>query len=82
MGQMSDEEKAIMEANHDEASNKAANLALRLLETRSFIHSTLSLEYRPADDSSEPQLAFHYLQAKVVENEEAFRVATIEVGTL
>ena len=37
-----------------EASNGADDLALRLLEARSFIHSTLSLDYGSADEPSEP----------------------------
>ena len=40
------------------------------------------MEYGLADEPSEPQLAFHRLQVKVTEKEEALRVATIEVGTL
>ena len=82
MGQTSDEEKAIVEASRTEASSKADDLALRLLEARSFIHSTLSLEYGPIDEPSEPQLDFHRLQAEVAEKEKALRVATAEVGTL
>ena len=82
MGQMSDEEKAIVEASRIEASSRADDLALRLLEARSFIHSTLSLEYGLIDEPSEPQLAFHRLQAEVAEKEKALRVATAEVGTL
>ena len=60
-GQTSEEKRAIVEANHDEARNRTADLALRLLKARSFIHSTLSLEYRLADEPSEPKLAFHRL---------------------
>lgn len=41
-----------------EASSKVDGLRLRLLEARSFIHSTLRLEYGSADEPSEPQLAF------------------------
>ena len=54
LGQSRDEERAIVEASHAEASNKADDLALKLLEARFFIHSTLSLEYGPADEPSEP----------------------------
>jgi len=50
-----------VEASRDEASSRATNLALMLLEARSFIYSTLSLEYGLADEPSEPQLAFHRL---------------------
>ena len=82
LGQTRDEERAIVEASRAEASNKADDLALQLLEAKSFIHSILSLEYGLADEPSEPQLAFCRLQAKVVEKEEALRVATVEVGTL
>ena len=52
------------------------------MKARYFIHSTLSLEYEPVDEPSEPQLAFHHLQAKVAETIEALRVATADVGTL
>jgi len=79
---MRDENRAIMEASQAEASSRADDLALRLLEARSFIHSTLSLEYGSADESSEPQLAFRHLQAEVAEKEEALRVATAEVSNL
>ena len=61
LGQTSDEERAIVEASRAKVSSKADDLALRLLEVRSFIHSTLSLEYGPTDEPSEPQLAFHCL---------------------
>ena len=43
-----------MEASRAKASSKVGDLAPRLLEARSFIHSTLSLEYRPTDEPSEP----------------------------
>jgi len=43
-----------VEASRTKVSSKADALALRLLEARSFIHSTLSLEYGPADKPSEP----------------------------
>ena len=55
---MRNEERAIVEASQAEANNRADDLALRLLEARSFIHSTLSLEYGSANEPSEPQLAF------------------------
>ena len=42
---MRNEERAIVEASQAEANNRADDLALRLLEARSFVHSTLSLEY-------------------------------------
>ena len=70
-----------MEASRDEASSRAADLALRLMKARSFIHSTLSLEYGSADEPSEPQLAFRHLQVEVAKKKEALRVATAEVGT-
>ena len=82
MGQMRDEERAIVEASRIEVSSRADDLALRLLEARSFIRSTLSLEYGLVDEPSEPQLAFHHLQAKVVETMKALRVAIVDVGTL
>ena len=66
-----------------EASNGVDDLALRLLEARSFIHSTLSLDYGSADEPSEPQLAFHCLQVdEPSEPHEALRVAIAEVDTL
>ena len=43
-----------MEASHAESSSRADDLALRLLETRSFIHSTLSLKYGLVDKPREP----------------------------
>ena len=43
-----------MEASCAKVSSKADDLTLRLLDARSFIHSTLSLEYGPADKPSEP----------------------------
>ena len=70
-----------MEASRIKASSRADKLALRLLESRSFIHSTLSLEYEPVYEPSEPHLAFRQHQAEVVEKE-ALKVATVEVGTL
>ena len=79
LGQTSDEERTIVEASRTEASRKVNDLALRLLEARSFIHFTLSLEYGPTD---EPQLAFRCLQAEVAKKEEVLRVATVEVVTL
>ena len=82
LDQMRDEERAIVEACRSEAISRADDLALRLLEAKSFIHSTLSLDYRLADEPSEPQLAFCRLQAKVAEKYEALRVATAEIGTL
>ena len=80
LGQTSDKERAIMEASRAKASSKADDLALRLLEASSFIHSTLSLEYGPIDEPSEPQLAFHHFQVEIVEKEEALRVTIAEVG--
>ena len=71
-----------MEASRIKASSRADKLALRLLESRSFIHSTLSLEYEPVYEPSEPHLAFRHHQAEVAEKKEALRVATVEVGTL
>jgi len=51
------------------------------LDARSFIHSTLSLEYERVDEPSEPQLAFRHLYTEVVEKKEALKVATVEDGT-
>lgn len=55
---------------------------MRLLQATSYIHSSLSLEYGSADEPSETQLAFHCLHVELAEKEEAFRVATVEIGTL
>ena len=71
-----------MEFSRNEASGRAANFALRLLEARSFIHSTLSLEYKLADEPSEPWFIFCCLQVEVAEKEEAMKAAIAEVGTL
>ena len=65
-----------------EECNKANDLTLRVVEARSSIHSSLSLEYGPSDEPSEPQLAFRCLQAEVAKKEEALKVSTAEVGTL
>ena len=51
---MRDKERAIEKASRTEESNRANDLALRLLEARSFIHSTMSLEYGPTDEPSKP----------------------------
>ena len=50
-----------MEASCAEASSRVDDLALRLLEASSFIHSTLSVEYGSANEPSEPWLAFRHL---------------------
>ena len=71
-----------MEASCVETSSRVDDLALRLLEARSFTHSNLSLEYGLTGESSEPQLAFRHLQAEVAEKEAALRVAIAKVGTL
>ena len=72
----------MIEASRAEASRRVDDLAMRLLQARSYIHSTLSLEYELANEPSEPQLAFYRLQAKVDEKEEASRIATAEISTL
>ena len=78
-----DEKRAMLEAGRAEASSQADDLALELLQARSDIHSTLSMEYgREGDKPSEPQQAFRRLQTELAEREEALRVATIEVRTL
>ena len=48
----------MIEASCAEASRRVDDLAMRLLQARSYIHSTLSLEYELANEPSEPQLAF------------------------
>ena len=82
LSQTRDEERATLEASHAEVSSRVDDLAMRLLQTRSYIHSTLSLEYRSADERSKPQLVFHRIQAEVAKKEEAFRVAIAKVSTL
>ena len=82
LSQTRDEERATLEASHAEVSSRADDLAMRLLQTRSYIHSTLSLEYRSADERSKPQLVFHRILAEVAKKEEAFRVAIAKVSTL
>ena len=61
LDQNRDEERATLEASHADVSNRTDDLAMRLLQARSYIHCTLSLEYGPTDEPSEPQLAFHCL---------------------
>ena len=43
MGQTRDEERATIEASHAKASSRANDLAVRILEARSFIYSTFNL---------------------------------------
>ena len=71
-----------MEASHAESSSRADDLSLRLLETRSFIHSTLRLKYGLVDKPREPQSVFRCLQTEVAAKKEELRVATAEVGIL
>ena len=82
LGQMRDGERVMLEASSAEVSSRADDLAMRLLQARSYIHSNLSLEYGSANEPSEPQLAFHRLQVEVAEKEEALRVVTVEISTL
>ena len=82
MGQTRDEERVAIEASHVEVSSRADDLAVRLAQATSYIHSTLSLEYVPTDEPSEPQLTFCHLHAKVTKKKEALRVSTTEIGTL
>ena len=57
-----DEERAILEACKAVASNRANDLALKLLQVKSCIHSALDMEYeRVGDKPSEPQQAFSRL---------------------
>lgn len=82
MGQIRDKERVTLKASHVEASSRADDLAIRLLQSRSYIHTTLSLECGSADEPNEAQLAFHHLQAEVAEKKEVLRVATGEISTL
>ena len=77
---MRDEDKATIEASRAGVSSRADNLAMRLLQARCYIHYTLCLEYRSANEPSEPQLAFPRLQVKVAEKEE--HLTTAEISTL
>ena len=50
-----DEERAALEAGRAVASSRADELALELLQARSYIHSALSMEYRrKGDKPNEP----------------------------
>ena len=50
-----DEERATLEAGRVAASSQADDLALELLQARSYIHSALSTEYwRKGDKPNEP----------------------------
>ena len=72
-----------MEAGRVVASSRVDDLALELLQARSYIHSALSMGYgREGDKPNEPQQAFLRLQTQLVERDKALRVATAEVGTL
>ena len=72
-----------MEARRVEACSRADGLVLELVQARSYIHSTLGMEYEQEDDEpSEPQLDFYHLQTELVKREKALRVAIVEVGTL
>ena len=49
-----------MEASRVVASSRVDDLALELLQARSYIHSTLTTDYgKKGDEPSEPQQAFH-----------------------
>ena len=50
-----DEERAALEAGKAAASSRADDLALELLKARSYIYSTLSMEYkREGDEPNKP----------------------------
>ena len=82
LGLTRDDERAMIEAGCAKVSSRVDYLAMRLVQARFYIHYTLNLEYGSVDESNEPQLAFHRLQAEAAEKEEALRVATIEISTL
>ena len=72
-----------MEAGKAKASNRADGLAFELVQVKAYIHSTFSMEQGwEGDKPSKPQLTFCSLQTKLIEREEALKVATTEVGTL
>jgi len=76
-------EKVVLEASRAKASSRVDGLALELVHARAYIHSSLSMEYgQEGDEPSELQLAVRFPQIKLVEREEALRVATTEVCTL
>jgi len=50
-----DEERAALEVGRAEASSRVDGLALELVQARSYVHSTLSMEYRlEGDEPSDP----------------------------
>ena len=50
-----DEEKAALKAGRVTTSNRANDLALELLQVKTYIHSALDMEYeRKSDKPSEP----------------------------
>ena len=64
-------------------SNRANDLALELLQVKTYIHSALDMKYgKENDEPSEPQWAFRLLQTKLAKRKKALRVATVEVRTL
>ena len=74
-----DEERAALEASRFTASSQADDLALDLLQAKSYIHSTLSMEYgREGNEPKKPQRAFRCLQIELAEKEKALRFATAE----
>lgn len=78
-----DEERAALEVSKATASSRADDLALELLQARSYIHSTLSMKYkREGDEPSEPQQSFRRLHTELAKREEALRITTVKVGTL
>ena len=78
-----DEERAALKAERAETSSRADDLALELVQAKSYIHSTLSMEYRrEGEEPSKMQPAFCCFQTELAEREEALKVAIAEVGTL
>jgi len=78
-----DEERAVLEVGRATSSSQAYDLTLELLQARSYIYSTLSVEHgREGDEPRKLQRAFRCLQTELAEREEALRVAIAEVGTL
>ena len=68
-----------METGRVVASSRADDLALELLQAKSYIHSTLSMEYgREGNEPKKPQRAFRRLQIELAEKEKALRFATAE----
>ena len=78
-----DEERYALEPSKVATSSRVIDLALMLLQVKSYVHFALEIEYgREGNGPSELQQAFHCLQTKLAKKEEALRVTTTKVGPL